>query len=279
MSLWEKISKTDPRIIYLLMLIGIAIPLIKPLGLPLVVVNTTKQAFQEVEKLNPSDRVLISFDYSPGGEAELDPISNAMLKHFLEKDLKVYALTSVPAGTMFAQRNLVVYEEAGKSYGEDFVNLGYFAGGESALAALCENIKSVLKTDINGTSVDQIPMMQEVHDINDMDLVISINVGPGGYATADVWVRQVAVVYRDVPVILGVTAVMTPNNMPYLHAKQIKGLLGGLRPAAEYELLLEQPGRAVALMDAQSAAHVVILMFIVLGNIAYFAMKAKERPN
>ena len=60
---------------------------------------------------------------------------------------------------------------------------------------------------------------------------------------------------------------------------RLKGLLGGLRPAAEYEILLEQPGEAVAMMDAQSAAHITILAFILLGNIAYFVTKPKQRLN
>lgn len=279
MSFFQKLLKVDSRIIYLIMLIGISVPLLRPFGLPLEVVNTTIQAYEVVEKLEPGARVLMSFDYSPGGAAELDPISKAMLTHFIRKDAKVYAVASVPEGTMFAQNNLALYEKEGKVYGKDFVNLGYFAGGESAVAALSEDFHSVFKTDTNGTPVDQIDMMQEVQDMNDIDLVVSINVGPGGAATAQVWVRQVAVVYEDVPVILGVTAVMTPNNMPYLQSGQLAGLLGGLRPAAEYEVLLEQPGEAVAMMDAQSAAHITILVFIVLGNVAYFVTKPKKRAN
>lgn len=276
MSWWEKILRIDSRIIYLIMLIGISIPLIKPIGLPLAVVNTTTQAYEEVEKLQPGDKVLMSFDYSPGGAAELDPVSNALLIHFLRRDAKVIAVASVPEGTMYAQNNLQIYEDAGKVYGEDFVNLGYFAGGENAVAALSEDIRSVFRSDIHGTSLDQIPMMQEVKDANDLNMVVSVNVGPGGAATADVWVRQIAVVYKDVPVILAVTAVMTSSNMPYLQSGQIKGLLGGLRPAAEYEVLLNEPGQGVAMMDAQSAAHITILVFILLGNIAYFANKSKK---
>jgi hypothetical protein len=274
---WEKVLKVDPRIIYLVMILCIAIPLIKPLGLPLSIVETTKQAFEVVEALQPGSKVLMSFDYSPGGAAELDPIARALVMHFLQKNLRVYAVTSVAEGTMYAQKNMAIYADAGKIYGEDFVVLGYFAGGENAVAALSENLRSVFKSDIHGSPIDQIDMMQEVKSVRDMDLVVSVNVGPGGAATADVWVRQVAVVYRDVPVILGMTAVMTPNCMPYLQSKQIKGLLGGLRPAAEYELLLQQPGPAVAMMDAQSAAHLTILIFIVLGNIAYFATKSKDK--
>jgi len=261
------------------MLLAISIPLVRPIGLPISIVNTTRQAFNEVEKLKPGDRVLMSFDYSPGSAPELDPNAHALLVHFLRKHVKVYAVTSVPAGTMYAVKNLKLYEEAGRVYGKDYVNLGYFAGGESAVAALCENIRNVFSADIGGTPLDEIEMMQGVDDITDFDMVVSINTGPGGAATADVWVRQVAVVYPDVSVMLAVTAVMTPRNMPFLQAGQIKGLLGGLRPAAEYEMLLEAPAQAVSMMDAQSGAHLTILGFIILGNIAYLATRGKKRAN
>ncbi|HHY17528.1 MAG TPA: hypothetical protein GX524_05580 [Firmicutes bacterium] len=276
MSWWEKILKIDPRVIYFIMLVGVTVPLISPIGLPMTIVDTTVQAYEEVEKLQPGDRVLMSFDCSPGGAAELEPVAYALLAHFLEKDIKVYGTTSVPEAIALSRRGLEFYEKAGKAYGKDYVNLGYFAGGENAVAALSENFRSVFKADINGTPLDQIEMMQEVKDMNDIDMVVSINSGPGGNATSDVWVRQVAVVYPDVPMILAVTAVMAPGDMPYLQSGQIKGLLGGLRPGAEYEMLLEKPGTAVAMMDAQSAAHITILVFILLGNIAYFATKLNK---
>jgi hypothetical protein len=50
--------------------------------------------------------------------------------------------------------------------------------------------------------------------------------------------------------------------------------------AAEYEILVEtelmkmdiigKPGKASGMMAAQSIAHVVIVLFIILGNITYF---------
>lgn len=274
MSQWEKILKIDPRVIYLVMLLAVALPLIRPIGLPMAIVDTTVQAYEEIDKLQPGSRVFMSFDCSPGGAAELEPVAYAVLAHFLEKDIKVYGTTSVPEAISLTNRGLEFYEKDGRDYGKDYVNLGYFAGGENAVAALSENFRSVFTSDINGTPIDQIDMMREVKNMNDMDMVVSINSGPGGNATVDVWVRQVAVVY-DVPVILAVTAVQEPSTMPYLQSKQIKGLLGGLRPGAEYEMLLDRPGHAVAMMDAQSIAHIAILVFILLGNIAYFATKSR----
>jgi hypothetical protein len=51
-----------------------------------------------------------------------------------------------------------------------------------------------------------------------------------------------------------------------------------MRGAAEYEILVNHPGKAVAGMDAQSFAHVLIVLFIILGNVGYvLAGKAKDR--
>ena len=46
--------------------------------------------------------------------------------------------------------------------------------------------------------------------------------------------------------------------------------MGGMKGAAEYELLVNAPGAAVQGMDAQSLGHIVILVFIILGNLGYF---------
>ena len=51
---------------------------------------------------------------------------------------------------------------------------------------------------------------------------------------------------------------------------QYKGLLAGLRGAAEYELLTDYPGSAILGMDAQSAAHFLVIALIAIGNIGFF---------
>ena len=52
--------------------------------------------------------------------------------------------------------------------------------------------------------------------------------------------------------------------------------MGGVSSAAQYELLCNNPGKGAALMDAQSMGHLLIIVFIVLGNIGYFVMKDKK---
>jgi hypothetical protein len=55
-------------------------------------------------------------------------------------------------------------------------------------------------------------------------------------------------------------------------------MLVGLRGAAEYETMMESPGIGVASMDAQSIAHLLIIFFIVIANISYFATRGRTQP-
>jgi hypothetical protein len=62
-----------------------------------------------------------------------------------------------------------------------------------------------------------------------------------------------------------------------MRSGEMKGLIPGLRGAAEYEKLINKPGAATQLMDAQSMAHVVIVFFMALGNMGYAARRLWQR--
>lgn len=268
----ERVKNINPRIIYVLILLVIAVPLIRPFGLPMMIMQPSKDFYNVVESLKPGARVMISWDYGAGSDVELDPIAKSLLTHLAKKGAKVYATSSIPDGPMFAERSLKVLENQGLQYGSDYVNLGFFAGGESGIAAWAENFESIFRADWRKTPTSQIPIMEGIKSAKDFDLIVTLNTGPGGYGTPDVWVRQIHVA-KKVPLAMGVTAIMGPQTMPYLQSHQIAGLLVGLRSAAEYEQLLKTPGIATAQMDAQSAAHAVILILILLGNLGYLAEK------
>ena len=61
-----------------------------------------------------------------------------------------------------------------------------------------------------------------------------------------------------------------PSPRDALIRAQLKGLLGGLAGAAEYEHLINRPDQAMAGMRPQSVGHIVIIGFILFGNLAYF---------
>ena len=83
---------------------------------------------------------------------------------------------------------------------------------------------------------------------------------------------------------VGVAAVVAPQLYPYYPA-QVVGILGGVKGAAEYEYTfkeaypkykdMETPG--LEMMGPQTLAHVVIMSFIVIGNIIYFRSRRQEK--
>jgi hypothetical protein len=77
----------------------------------------------------------------------------------------------------------------------------------------------------------------------------------------------------------GCTGVIAPGLYPFLRSGQINGLIGGLRGAAEYEVLISKKGRAVAGMDAQSATHFAIIALVLLCNTFYFVIRLSDRTR
>jgi hypothetical protein len=47
-------------------------------------------------------------------------------------------------------------------------------------------------------------------------------------------------------------------------------MVGGLRGAAEYELLIGKGGSGARSMLAQTSMHLYVLLLIVIGNVVYF---------
>ena len=75
----------------------------------------------------------------------------------------------------------------------------------------------------------------------------------------------------------GTTAVSAPKYYAFVDAGQFVGLLGGMKGAAEYELLVGKSGKAVKGMGAQSLVHLLIIGLVIVGNIGYFVSRRKKR--
>ena len=95
--------------------------------------------------------------------------------------------------------------------------------------------------------------------------------------TADWWIVYGNAKY-DMPLALGVTGVMASDFYPYL-GNAIFGLMGGWKGAAEYEKLVGEEHDATAGMPAQVAAHLTIILFILIGNIGYYLSRRKTQTD
>jgi hypothetical protein len=95
-------------------------------------------------------------------------------------------------------------------------------------------------------------------------------------ATADYWVSIVNAQF-GVPMVCGTTAVSAPKYYAFVASGQFKGLLGGMKGAAEYEILVGKKADAVTGMSAQSLVHLLIIFLVLLGNISFFIGRRKSQ--
>ncbi len=274
MNLMEKMQNVDTRIIYVVLLIVLSVPLLRPIGIPLQISPMTRAVYDIIEGLNPEkDVVLLSMDYSPGAglDAEVCPV--AVVEHLMQRGIKWIAISfGTTDGPMMTNRIIADLEQRGYKYGEDFANLGYMAGEENAVRLFALDCLSV-PTDVRGNKTSELPVMQGIKTIKDFAFVIQFSMG-----TPEMWIRQV-VDPMGVLFATGTVTVSVPSIVPYYNSGQVKGVMGGVSSAAQYELLCNKPGRGAAMMDAQSMGHLIIIFFIALGNIGYFmSKKGKETP-
>jgi len=263
-----KIGSVDRRWIFLIIAAVVFVPLMVPIGLPIRATDTTKDVYDAIEKLSPGSKVLLSVEYSPSTRPENHPMTISILRHLFKRDHKVFITCLWPDGQFMAQDalNQVAKNEFNKVYGEDYVFLGFRPGNEAVVKGIVSNIRKVYTVDVYQKKIDEIPLMNGINNFKDFDFLFSASAGFPGTIE---WV-QYASDPTGIPMASGVTSIQVNEVMPYVQAGQMVGVLAGMPGAAEYESLIKQEGTATSGMDAQSVAHLVIVLFIVLGNISFF---------
>jgi len=269
----DAIATVDRRLIFLVIGAGVAIPLLFPLGLPVGVSREATAYHEAIEALAPGDIVIFAFDYEPDVMAEVDPMSYATLSRIFAKGVRVVALADYAGGVGIALRILgETARESGRQYGSDYVFLGYNPDYTATMLRMGESIRQTFPIDHYGTPTGELALMREVDNYAGVDLLVSIS----GSALAEYWVIFAGGKFGQ-KVIAGNTAIQAVLIYPYFQTGQLSGFLGGLKGAAEYEQLIGRRGLGLRGMDAQSVAHLLIVCFIVLGNVGYFTARARRR--
>ncbi len=271
----EKLESMDRRIIFIFIALSIAIPLLFPVNLEFSVTQPVQSFYDAIENLPPGSKVLVSCDYDPGSMPELYPMNIAVFHHLFEKGHKIITMQLWAAGTLLVERAMteVLREFPDKKYGEDYVNLGFKEGREVVMVSMGTSIPRTFPNDYRGNKVETLPIMQGVNTFDDLALLMNIS---GGLPGTKEWVLQVQSRFH-VKLGSGCTAVSAPEFYPYVQSGQLVGLLGGMKGAAEYEKLVKKPGSAARGMDAQSVSHIIVFLFILIGNIAFFALKKTKK--
>jgi len=262
----------DRRIIYLIIALSMVLPFFFQMGLPIPITKEVKDIYDYIETLTPDDVVILSGDFTPSVSPELSPMFEALFRHCLKKNVKVIAMSLFIQGPgLLAPIIQEVATDYQKVNGVDYAFMPWVVGWHIVVINMMEDITRAFPTDYYGTNISELPIFQGIHNYEDYDLVVSFT-GSSAYSTWLVYGHEP----YGVTLATGVTAVSAADLYPYIQSGQFIGMLGGLKGAAEYETLIDEKRMATMGMEAQNWAHVVIILFIIIGNIGYLAMGKKR---
>lgn len=277
--------EVERRIVFLFIAVAVAAPLIFPITFEEKATPVVKSLFDKIENLPEGSKILISYDFDPAMAPEVQPMANAITSHCLAKNHRVIFMSLWATGQSLLSQTLNRYifpQFPDKVDGVDYVSLGYKAGNEGVLNVIVSDIQKMFPTDVNGIPLDSIELFRDIKSSGDLDLIVALGGGRPGPKEWVLFVGDPA----GVPIGVGVAAVVAPQMYPY-YPQQVMGILGGIKGAAEYESELrdtyprfkDMPTPGLQMMGPQTLAHMVIMAFIVIGNIAYFRGSGRKKKG
>ncbi len=287
MDIFERMMKLDRRWIFLFLIVVCVVTYAIPFKVPILVEPEVRSIYNFIDSLPPGDIILVAIDYDPNNLAELHPMTYALVEHAWRKKLRVIFTALSQNGPGMAEQAILDISDSLKQdrtyngvhfkgreikNGIDYTFLGYKPYYALVILGMGQNFRLPFPTDYYGTPLDSIPMMRGVLNYDQVAGVIDLS---GGSIT-DAWISYGQGRF-NFPLALGLTGVMTAQYYPYLGSGQVFGIMGGLLGAAEYEELADNPGRAKDGMRIQLYAHMVIILFIIMGNVGYFAERRRQK--
>jgi hypothetical protein len=286
MDIFKRFMSLDRRWIFLLLAVVCILTYIVPFEVPINKNKEVKSIFTYIDSLKENDRIFIAIDYDPSSLAELHPMAYAVAEQAFRKKIRVIfsALSQNGPGMVdLALRDLSDSLKQDKTYngvfykgreiknGIDYTFLGYKPYPALVITGMGQDFRIPFPTDYYGTPLDSLPMMRGAKNYDNVKCVVEISSG----SSTDMWIVYGQARY-NFRLALGLTGVMGADYYPYLSTGQVFGIMGGLLGAAQYEALADNPGPALAGMKIQVYAHLLIILFIVIGNIGYLTSRRKS---
>ncbi len=273
MPWYDRLLSLDRRWVYLILGVAVVIPLAVEMYIPVTISTETEAVFEFVAQVRDGEFMHLAFEYDPSTMAELHPMAEAILRKVFEQNGRLIMSSLSQFGPAMADELIQrIAGEYGKQSGVDYVFLGYKPYPAITILAMGTDYRVPFPSDYYGQDVDKLPIMEGVHNFDDVRGVVALC---GGNA-ADMWITYGNARY-GFPLALGVTGVMAADYYQYLQSEQLFGLIPGIKGAAEFEQLTGIRGEGARGIPYQTASHAVILFFIIVTNIAYFARRRAER--
>lgn len=270
-TIWQRMLSIDRRLLYLLLFVNIIVFLIAPIRMPASISPPVQKFYDEIEKLKPGDLVMISSNWSASTLAENQPQLEAVLIHLMRKKAR-FTFISIEAQSRDISYRLAerLTKTHGYEYGKDWAHFGFVPNLIVAIKGMVNDLPATIKEDVRGTSISQLEVVKGVKSLKDYKMIIDVT--PSG--TVPIWISYSP---KGIPILYCPTSVMAAEAYTYLDSGQITGMITGAKGAQEYEQLLKIEGLGARFANAISFSHVLIIVFILLGNFAMFMNRAQAR--
>ncbi len=283
MNIFERMMSVDRRWVFLFLALVCVITYKVDFPVEVRVTEEVRKIHNFIDTLKPGDYIFVAIDYDPNSLAELHPMTYAIVEQAWRKNLKIVFTALSQNGPGMADQairdisdslrlpktyNGVTYPARDIVNGIDYIFLGYKPYPALVIAGMGQNFRLPFPTDYYGTPLDSLPMMRGIQNYNQMKCVVDIS----GTSGIDMWIAYGQTRY-GFPLALGLTGVMAADYYPYLNSGQVFGMMGGILGAAQYEKLAQNPGNALDMMRIQLYAHMVIILFIIIGNIGFLVSR------
>lgn len=248
----------------------------QPLFLPLRITYQTQDFYDRVEEIQPGDVIVLS---APVGPATLKGMDRdwwiTLMNHLFERgEIKLIIHPTEPSWPAALQpfRDVLKTDEWG-TYGEDYVFLPYSAGEEVAWAAFAADIHGFFASDAYGTPLSQIPMLDEIRTMADVDLAI---VRYGIFTWGEMFFRQWSAAYGVDTLAMAAFSTLASFYGSKDEGGLVQGNLDLSRGWAEYEYLRKYPGEHFIILDVRNVTTTLTIFLVIAGNISYWVTRSRE---
>ena len=271
------LTRINRHWLYGALLAIVVIGLIVPIPLPLAVSPEATRFYDAIENAPKDKLVLVSTLWSASTQGENRPQTQVVLKHLMKRRIRFALIAfgdaqSTTLAQELAEEQARIYKY---EYGKDWINLGFRQDIAGTLKGMVRDINETLKTDsVNRRPLASYPVMAGVRNVDDLSVIAEFSAS-GNYKS---WVGLV-VGSTDAAFCYAPTSVMAPELYTYLDSGQIRGMLFGIKGAAEYESLVNQSiggdvppkyREAQRRMAPQLFGHLLMVALIVAGNALFF---------
>jgi hypothetical protein len=234
----------------------------------------------EQVRVQPGEVAMVWFDFGPNTIAENEPQAQVLIEHLFRRRIPVVLLSQYQQAERFLTKipnevaKRLEAEMPGQQwrYGEAWVNAGFRPGGAIFIQSMVNatDVSKFLGRDVNGMPISHYPSFSTIGGVERVKLVGEITGLVGVFDNIIQFFQKNE--YRPT-IVHGCTSITIPEAYIFLDSGQLKGLLEGIAGAAWYSEVLKQhfPSsenkELLVTNTALSAAHIVLIALIVVGNI------------